>query len=163
MAGRLPRCTTRWRVCRSRRSAVRTHRQIECAPPAWEQEIRACEEENRVAFLAADVARLDRLWTEGFLVNSPLDLVNDKPGTLALLKAGRVQHTAYAIEIERMARHGDVVVVMGHDHVSGPPDGGLTAHRRFTHLWRLERGTWRCFARHAHVVAREPAATRSAP
>jgi hypothetical protein len=34
----------------------------------WEQEVRAREEENRLAFLAADVARLDRLWTEDFLV-----------------------------------------------------------------------------------------------
>ena len=30
----------------------------------WEQEIRAREEENRVAFLTADVAALDRLWTD---------------------------------------------------------------------------------------------------
>ena len=81
----------------------------------------------------------------------------DIDAALALLKAGRIRHTAYVIEIERMARHGDVVVVMGHDRVSGPPDDGLTAHRRFTNLWRLERGMWRCFARHAHVVAREPA------
>jgi hypothetical protein len=32
----------------------------------WEQEVRAREEENRVAFLAADLAALDRLWTEDF-------------------------------------------------------------------------------------------------
>jgi hypothetical protein len=31
-----------------------------------EQEVRAREEENRVAFLAADLAALDRLWTEDF-------------------------------------------------------------------------------------------------
>jgi hypothetical protein len=31
------------------------------------------------------------------------------------------------------------------------------SHRRFTNLWRLEGGTWRCFARHANVHAREPA------
>jgi hypothetical protein len=38
----------------------------------WEQEILAREEENRVAFLAGDVATLDRLWTDDFLVNSPI-------------------------------------------------------------------------------------------
>jgi hypothetical protein len=45
---------------------------------SWGEDIRAREEENSVAFLAADLATLDRLWTDDFLVNSPLNLVNDK-------------------------------------------------------------------------------------
>jgi hypothetical protein len=57
----------------------------------WEQDIRAREEENRVAFLAADVAVLDLLWTDDFAVNSPLNLINDKQKTLALLRAGRIR------------------------------------------------------------------------
>lgn len=123
----------------------------------WEQDVRAREEENRVAFLAADVAVLDRLWTDDFLVNSPLNFVNDKRRTLALLEAGRIRHTSFTFEIEHMACHGDVVVVMGRDRVTDPPDDTIS-HRRFTNLWRLDGGRWRCFARHANVVAREPAA-----
>jgi len=122
----------------------------------WEQDIRAREEENRVAFLAADVAVLNRLWTDDFAVNSPLNLINDKPKTLALLQAGRIRHTSLTEEIEHMSRHDDVVVVMGSDRVTDPPDGTIT-HRRFTNLWRREGDEWRCFARHANVVRREPA------
>jgi ketosteroid isomerase-like protein len=122
----------------------------------WEQELRAREEENRIAFLNADVAALDRLWTDDFLVNSPLNLVNDKRGTLTLLETGRIRHTSLTYEIERMVCHGDVIVVMGRDRVTDPPDGTIS-HRRFTNLWRLDGGAWRCFARHANVVAREPA------
>ena len=122
----------------------------------WEREIRAREEESRVAFFTADVAALDRLWTDDFAVNSPLNFVNDKERTLALLGAGRIRHMSLTSEVEHMARHGDVVVVMGSDHVTDPPDGTIT-HRRFTNLWRLEDGSWRCFARHANVVGREPA------
>jgi ketosteroid isomerase-like protein len=122
----------------------------------WEQEIRAREDENRIAFLNADVAALDRLWTDDFLVNSPLNLVNDKRGTLTLLETGRIRHTSLAYEIERMVGHGDVIVVMGRDRVTDPPDGTIS-HRRFTNLWRLDGGAWRCFARHANVVSREPA------
>jgi ketosteroid isomerase-like protein len=122
----------------------------------WEQDIRAREEENRVAFLKADVTTLARLWTDDFLVNSPLNLVNDKPRTLALLQAGRIRHSSLASDIERMTRYGDVVVVMGSDRVTDPPDGTIT-HRRFTNLWRLEGGAWRCFARHANAIRREPA------
>ena len=123
----------------------------------WEQDIRAREEENRVAFLAADLGTLDRLWTDDFAVNSPLNFVNDKPRTLALLEGGRIRHTSLTSEIELMTRHGDVVVVMGSDRVTDPPDGTIT-HRRFTNLWRREGGAWRCFARHANVVRKEPVA-----
>jgi ketosteroid isomerase-like protein len=127
----------------------------------WEQEIRAREEENRVAFLAGDVATLDRLWTDDFLVNSPLSMVNDKPRTLALLQAGRIRHSSLTFEIERMSRHGDVVVVMGQDRTTDGPDETVS-HRRFTNLWRRDGGTWRCFARHANVISRDPAATPTA-
>lgn len=123
----------------------------------WERDVRAREEENRVAFLAGDVAVLDRLWTDDFLVNSPLSLVNDKPRTLALLESGRIRHTSLKVEIERIARHGDVVVVMGWDRVTDGPDEAVS-HRRFTNLWRLDGGAWRCFARHANVTSRESAA-----
>ena len=125
--------------------------------PNWEQDVRAREEENRVAFLAGDVAVLDRLWTDDFLVNSPLSLVNDKPRTLALLEAGRIRHSSLTVEIERMACHGDVVVVMGRDRVTDGPEHTVS-HRRFTNPWRLEAGAWRCFARHANVDRRESAA-----
>jgi ketosteroid isomerase-like protein len=128
----------------------------------WEQDIRAREEENRVAFVTADLAALDRLWTDDFLVNSPLNLVNDKRLTMALLEAGRIRHTSLTPEIEHLARHGDVVVVMGSDRVTDPPDGTIT-HRRFTNLWRLEGGAWRCFARHANAVKREPATRTNGP
>ena len=62
--------------------------------------------------LAADLAVLDRLWTDDLLVNSPLNLVNDKPRTLALLEAGRIRHTSLTSEIEHMARHNDIVDVV---------------------------------------------------
>ena len=121
----------------------------------WEQDIRAHEEQNRVAFLAADLPTLERLWADDFIVNSPLNHVNEKRRTLELLEAGRIRHTSLTAEIERMVRHDDVIVVMGSERVTDPPDGTIT-HRRFTNLWRREGGAWRCFARHANVVKREP-------
>ena len=121
----------------------------------WEQEIRQLEERNRSAFLAADLSVLDGLWSDDFLVNSPLQVVNDKPRLLSLLESGRIRHTSHVIEIEHIRRHGDVVVVMGNDRVTDPPDGVLS-RRRFTNVWQLAGDRWRCIARHAHVVSREP-------
>ena len=56
-----------------------------------------------------------------------------------------------------MSCHGDVVVVMGRDRVTDGPEHAVS-HRRFTNLWRLDGGAWRCFARHANVDRGEPAA-----
>ena len=124
--------------------------------PTWESEIRAREEEARRAFLAADVQALDQLWADGYVVNSPLQQVLEKPRLLTLLREGRIRHSAYEYEIEHMSRQGDVVVVMGHDRVVDPPDE-TRSRRRYTNVWQLEDGRWRSIARHAHVVSREPA------
>ncbi len=123
---------------------------------AWEQKIRACEEEARTAFLNADLPTLERLWADGFIVNSPLQQVIDKNQVLELLRSGRIRHQSYEFEIEQVSRHGDVVVVMGRDWVSDPPDGAIS-RRRYTNIWQLTDGLWRSIARHAHVVSREPA------
>ena len=117
----------------------------------WQQEIRALEERGRVAFLAADIPTLDAMWDDRLLVNSPLNVVNDKARVLELLRAGRIRHTMDEVEIEHIARYGDVVVVMGRDTVDGPPTNALT-HRRFSNVWQLQDGAWRMIARHAQVV-----------
>lgn len=139
-----------------------THRQPDAAawPPVpgdtaiWQEEIRAVEERARTAFLRADIPALEELWAEGYVVNSPLQEVLAKSRLLALLEEGRIRHSAYDYEIEHMIRHGDVVVVMGHDRVVDPPDG-VISWRRYTNVWRLRNGRWRSIARHAHVVSRE--------
>ena len=118
----------------------------------WEQEIRTLEEQGRLAFLAGDTATLDAMWDSRLLVNSPLNIVNDKAKVLDLLCKGLIRHTRDDVEIEHIARYGDVVVVMGRDAVDGPPSNTLT-HRRFTNIWQLQDGAWRMIARHAQVIA----------
>jgi Domain of unknown function (DUF4440) len=118
----------------------------------WEQEIRTLEEQSRVAFLAGDIPTLDALMDDRLLVNSPLNTVNGKAKVLDLLGKGLIRHTRDDVEIESIARYGDVVAVMGRDTVDGPPSNVLT-HRRFTNVWQLQDGTWRMIARHAQVIA----------
>jgi ketosteroid isomerase-like protein len=123
--------------------------------PSWEREIRRLEEEARLAFLGGDIATLTRLWDESFTVNSPLERINDKSQVLALLQAGKIRHATCECTIEHISRHGDVVIVMGHDQVTGPPAG--PGRRRYTNVWQLQDGRWRSIARHAQLVAREGA------
>lgn len=115
--------------------------------PEWEVEIRRLEEQARVAFLDGDVTTLSGLWAEGYAVNSPLERINDKDQVLNLLQGGRIRHDSYHCQIELVSRHGDVVIVMGEDHVTGLPAG--EARRRYTNVWQLQDGRWRGIARHA--------------
>jgi hypothetical protein len=117
----------------------------------WEQEIRTLEEQGRVAFLAGDIPTLDALMDDRLLVNSPLNMVNEKAKVLELLGKGLIRHTMDEVTIEHIDRYGDVVVVMGCDTVDGPPSNVLT-HRRFTNVWQLQDGAWRMIARHAQVI-----------
>jgi ketosteroid isomerase-like protein len=117
---------------------------------AWESDIRAREEELRFAFLSADISALDEILADGYIVNSPLQQVIEKSRLLELLRTGKIKHLTFEIDIERITRHGDVVVVMGHDCVTDPPDG-KPSNRRFTNVWLLQSGKWRSIARHAHV------------
>jgi ketosteroid isomerase-like protein len=126
----------------------------------WKDEIIACEEQAVAAFLAADVAAMDQLLADDYVVNSPLQQILGKPQLLAMLGSGRIGHSSYVFDIEHISRRGDVAIVMGRDHVTNTPDGMLL-HRRYTDVWQLENGSWRGIARHAHVVSREPARSAS--
>lgn len=121
----------------------------------WEQDIRALEEAGRVAFLAADTKTLDAMWDEELLVNSPLNIINDKARVLDLLATGRIRHTFDDVVIEQVHRYDNVVVVMGRDRVDGPPHGAVM-DRRFTNIWQLQDGEWKMIARHAQIVAPKP-------
>jgi Domain of unknown function (DUF4440) len=118
----------------------------------WEMEVRALEETGRTAFLAADTATLDAIWDDALVVNSPLNVINDKARVLELLSTGRIRHTFDDVVIERVSRYDDVVVVMGRDTVDGPPHGGVM-NRRFTNVWQMRGGEWKMIARHAQIVA----------
>lgn len=87
------------------------------------------------------------------LSHSPLQKVLAKRELLELLRAGRIRHGTYELEIERMVRHGDTVVVMGRDTVTDPPNGAVS-QRRFTNVWQLDGQLWRAIARHAHILSR---------
>ena len=122
------------------------------AVEGWEEDIRALEEKGRIAFLAADTATLSALWDDDLVVNSPLNIINDKTRVLDLLAAGRIRHTRDDVVIERVSRFGDVVVVMGRDTVDGPPHGELV-DRRFTNIWQWRDRSWIMIARHAQIIA----------
>jgi ketosteroid isomerase-like protein len=114
-------------------------------------EMTAREEEQRRAFVARDIERLDGMWSDDLLVNSPINRVHRKRLVLDLLRAGTIAHVSFDAQIDAVERQRDLVIVMGSETVVNTP-GGPVIHRRFTNVWRAEDGTWRMILRHANIV-----------
>lgn len=119
----------------------------------WRAEIVAVEEAANTAFLERDLARLDELFSDELLVNSPINIVNTKPKLLELLGAGVIGHVSSAFKHELIRRDGDLVIVMGSDTVKDTPSEP-SLRRRFTNIWRKEGDRWRLYIRHANVIAK---------
>ncbi len=119
--------------------------------PDWEREVRALEKEGRRAFIARDLGRLEVLWSDDLVVNSPINRVHDKQRVFDLLRAGTIAHSSLEGEIDLIQRYGDLVVVMGSERVTNAPDGPVIP-RRFTNVWRAEDGSWRLIVRHANIL-----------
>ena len=118
----------------------------------WRARISALEEDANLAFLHRDLARLDALFSDELVVNSPINVINDKQTILRLLGAGIIGHVSSKISPEWMRRDGDLVIVMGSDEVRNRESEPVLP-RRFTDVWRLEDGRWRLYVRHANVIA----------
>jgi len=122
---------------------------------AWEQEVRAAEQRHRAAFLARDIATLQAMLSDDFVVNSPLNVIVNKERLLEMVRNGTLTISSFEQNIEQVRRLGDVVVVMGGDTVvyaAPSPNAGRTDRRRFTDMWRQESGQWRFVARQANII-----------
>ena len=129
-----------------------THASSSATDTDWKSEIAALEHAANDAFVARDLARLDQLFSDALIVNSPINVVSDKRKVLDLLGRRIIGHVSSTIEHEVMRRDGDLVVVMGADAVRNSESEPLL-RRRFTNVWRREGDHWRLFVRHANVIA----------
>jgi|SRR5579862_5927190 len=120
-------------------------------PTTWQREIAELEAEHCRAFVVRDFERLERLWSNDLLVNSPINRVHDKKRVLELLRAGVISHSSLECHAEAMMQQGSFVVVMGYEVLTNSPEGAQV-RRRYTNIWRTEGASWQLVARHANVI-----------
>jgi ketosteroid isomerase-like protein len=126
-----------------------------------EELVRSLDDQERAAALKRDVAALEGLWSDQFIVNAPNNqVVVGKRAVLdTFVHSGVIDFSSFERHIEFIAVVGDFAIIMGLETLlanSDAPTAGLVAghavRRRFTNIWRNERGNWRLFARHANVI-----------
>ena len=122
-----------------------------------EDVIRQLEEQERQAVLQQDIATLERLWAEEFIVNNPQNQISpSRDSVLALVKDGLIRYATFERRIESICFSADIAIVMGAETVEpvgDAPRAGGTVERRFTNIWRKQDATWHMIARHANVIA----------
>jgi ketosteroid isomerase-like protein len=123
---------------------------------AWRAEIVSLEYDANQAFLERDLERLDQLFSDELVVNSPINMVHDKKKLLELLGKGIIGHVSSTIQHELIRKDGDVIIVMGSDAVRNAPSEPML-RRRFTNIWRKECGGWKLYVRHANVIGADTA------
>jgi hypothetical protein len=117
----------------------------------WRVEIAALENEASQAFVDRDMERLDRLFSDELVINSPINRVNDKHKVLELLRTGVIGHVFCRLQHELIRRDGNLIIVMGSDVVQNSPTEPSVL-RRVTNVWRNEEQGWRLYIRHATIV-----------
>ena len=121
---------------------------------AIEQEIKKLDLAHADAILRGDLAAVDKLWTEDFIVNNPFNEI-DKANRI---RTGAVTYSSFVRVPEAITIHGDTVIVMGREEVvpkGNSPNAGTTINRRYTNIWMKRQGRWRLVARHASVICQK--------
>jgi hypothetical protein len=116
-----------------------------------DQQIRKLDAAHADAVLRGDLAAMDTLWTEDFIVNNPFNEI-DKADRI---RSGVVSYSSFLREIEAVRVYENTAIVMGKETVvpkGKSPDAGKTIHRRYTNIWMMREGKWRLVARHASVI-----------
>jgi ketosteroid isomerase-like protein len=118
--------------------------------------IRALDNEERVAALNQDLAALERLWSEHFIVNAPSNqILPNRSAVLDWFRKGMTARSSYERVIEQIRVDRDIAVVMGEEILTptaNAPHAGQTVRRRFTNIWKKEGEVWRLWARHANWI-----------
>jgi hypothetical protein len=126
-----------------------------------EEDVRARDDQERIAALKRDVSSLEQLWSDEFTVNAPNNrvVVGKKAVLDAFIHSGIINFSSFERDIEFLKVDDDFGIVMGSETLvpaASAASAGLTAGqkvvRRFTNIWKKESGVWRLYWRHANVV-----------
>ena len=112
------------------------------------------------AYLKNDTSILERIWSPDFVYVEPSGHRFTKAEGIAALKAGGERHTvseASSIDV-RVYGGGTVAVDIGDYKEAGKDKDGKPFERasRFTNVWVLKEGAWRCVSGHASMIPTKP-------
>jgi ketosteroid isomerase-like protein len=122
-----------------------------------EQEVMKAMDELIEALGRTDIAALDRLHADDFIITQSTGLTS-RAQLMDAWKSGRVKNTS-ASDVERSIRvYGDAAVATGIYTLKGKnPSGDFTILARYTCVWVKQGGRWRIVASQlTNITQRQP-------
>lgn len=117
-------------------------------------EIKRLEDQERTAFLQADLGALNQLWDKDFTVNNPANIIVNRQQVEGYLKSNQIKYEFFERVVEEVLLRGDMAIAMGYERIKSlvGPEAGQTINRRYTDVWARQKGSWRMMARHASII-----------
>jgi ketosteroid isomerase-like protein len=118
-----------------------------------EAQIRALNQESGDAQVRRDIAALDGLLADDFIVTRAGGVTADKAQNLAEIESGDVSFTSYENDDVRVGLYGDAAVVTGQVKTSGTYKGqDFSGRFRYTKVFVRRDRQWRIVAWHATSI-----------
>jgi ketosteroid isomerase-like protein len=123
-----------------------------------ETEIRKLEGEAREAIIKKDTVAIRKLYSPGFVVNSPANRVETLQNLITRMRGGSIDRDKFEKYIEIISITGNVAVVMGNELVvptGVAANAGKTVKRRYTNIWVKNENSWMLLARQSSNISVE--------
>ena len=117
--------------------------------------IRELDQRGAAAVLALDFNELDRIYAAGFLLHAPNNTIMTRQEVLDAMRNPRFSYTSFERNVKHVFVDGEIAVSLGGEimtPVGDHPGADREIHRRYTHVWRREGGSWKLLVRHTNVV-----------
>ena len=114
-----------------------------------EEEIRQIEIEWGEAFERRNIATLDRLMSDEYILTDPLGNVRNKSETLAAIQTNDVHFESSESDNVNVMINGDTAVVTGRSTFRGRYKGwSMTGRYQYTDVLVKRRGAWKAVSSH---------------
>jgi len=111
------------------------------------EQLKKMEQDRVAAVVKADVATLDRLTDDNYIMTDSRGQVSNKQETLDAIKSGKIKIQSNEFDDLKVTLYGDTAVVTG-KRTSKGSDGGheITGSTRFTRVLVKRGGQWKSVA-----------------
>lgn len=122
-----------------------------------EDEVRQVEWEWGVAFERKDLATLDRLMADEYILTDPLGNVRSKAESLAALTTNEVNFESTESDDVKVRINGDTAVVTGRSRFRGRYKGwSMSGQYQYTDVLVKRRGVWKAVGSHITALGTGP-------
>src|SRR5215217_8381598 len=122
-----------------------------------EDEVRQMEWEWGVAFERKDLATLDRLMADEYILTDPLGNVRSKAESLAAIETNQINFESTESDDVKVRINGDTAVVTGRSTFRGRYKGWSMAGRyQYTDVLVKRRGAWKAVGSHITALGTGP-------